>query len=323
MISESVHYHASGAPERLAPELDQALARARAGRGFVLLAVVDPDADEIGEISERFGLPALAVEGARGGHQRPGLERYGDDLLLVAKTVRYDDGRAAIDIGEVDLFIGEHYAIVAGRQPATVIEGARRRLDEDPACAAAGSMAAARAILDEVVDGYEPVIDRFADDLERLERAVFEEGRDQGQAIYVHRQQVARMARVVHPMLGLFDRLDNGQRPEIAERLRPAFRDVGGHVRRLFEEVDLLGQALDGLQSANVSGVTVRQNTVLQKVSGWAAIVAVPTVITGIYGMNFDHMPELGWRFGYPLALVGMVVVVVVLYRRFKRTGWM
>ena len=131
------------------------------------------------------------------------------------------------------------------------------------------------------------------------------------------------MARVVHPMLGLFDRLDQGQQPELAERLRPLLRDVGGHVQRLFEEVDLLSHALDGLQNANVSGVTVRQNTVLQKVSGWAAIVAVPTVITGIYGMNFEHMPELGWRFGYPLALVGMIVVVVVLYWRFKRSGWM
>ena len=323
MITESVHYDDSGAPELLAPELDQALERARAGRGFVLLAVVDPGADEIEAIQERFGLPALAVEDAQEGHQRPKLERYGDELFLVVKTVRYDEGRAAIDIGEVDLFIGEHHAIVAGPQLATVIEGARRRLDENPASAAGGAMAAAWAILDEVVDGYEPVIDRFADDLERMERAVFEEGRDQGQAIYLHRQQVARMARVVHPMLGLFDRLDQGQQPELAERLRPLFRDVGDHVQRVFEEVDLLGNALDGLQNANVSGVTVRQNTVLQKVSGWAAIVAVPTVITGIYGMNFEHMPELSWRFGYPLALVGMLVVVVVLYWRFKRSGWM
>jgi magnesium transporter len=323
MITESVHYDDAGAPETLAPGLDQALERARAGRGFVLLAVVDPGAGEIEAIQERFGLPARAVEDAREGHQRPGVERYGDELVLVVKTVRFDDGRGAIDIGEVYLFIGEHYAIVAGRDPATVIEGARRRLDEDPVSAAAGAPAAAWAILDEVVDGYEPVIDRFADALERLERAVFEEGRDQGRAIYLQRRQIARMARVVHPMLGLFDSLGQGHRPEPAERLRPAFRDVGDHVQRLFEEVDLLGHALEGLQSANVSGVTVRQNTVLQKVSGWAAIVAVPTVITGIYGMNFDHMPELGWRFGYPLALVGMLVVVVVLYRRFKRTGWM
>jgi magnesium transporter len=323
VITESVHYDDSGAPQLLAPELDQALERARAGQGFVLLAVVDPGADEIEAIQERFGLPALAVEDAQEGHQRPKLERYGDEFFLVVKTVRYEEGRAAIDVGEVDLFIGEHYAIVAGHRQATVIEGARRRLDEDPASAAAGAMAAAWAILDEVVDGYEPVIDKFADDLERLEEAVFEKGRDQGQAIYLHRQQVARMARVVHPMLGLFDRLDQGQQPDLAERLRPPFRDVGDHVQRLFEEVDLLGNALDGLQNANVSGVTVRQNIVLQKVSGWAAIVAVPTVITGIYGMNFEHMPELGWRFGYPLALVGMLVVVVVLYWRFKRTGWM
>ena len=323
MITDSVHYHDSGAPELLAPELDQALVRARAARGFVLLAVADPDADEIEAITEGFRLSALAVEAAREGHQRPGLERYGTELLLVVKTVRYDEDRAAIDIGEVNVFVGEHHAIVAGRQLGTVIEGVRRRLDEDPPSAAIGAIAAAWAILDEVVNSYEPVIDRMADELERLERAVFEEGRDRGQAIYVQRRQVARLARVVHPMLGLFDQLDQGRRPDLPERLRPAFRDVGGHLRRLFEEVDLLGQALDGLQSANVSAVTVRQNIVLQKVSGWAAIVAVPTVITGIYGMNFHHMPELGWPFGYPLALVAMVVVVVVLYWRFKRTGWM
>jgi magnesium transporter len=323
VITESVHYDESGASQLLAPGLDQAVERARAGQGFVLLGVDDPGTEEIEAIQEGFGLPALAVEDAQREHQRPKLESYGDELFLVVKTVRYDEGRAEIDIGEVDLFIGEHHAIVAAPQLATVIEGARRRLDASPASAAGGALAAAWAILDEVVDAYELVLDRFADDLERLEQAVFVEGRDQGQAIYLHRQQVARMARVVHPMLGLFDRLHQGQQLEPAERLRPLFRDVGDHLQRVFEEVDLLGNALDGLQNANVSGVTVRQNIVLQKVSGWGAIIAVPTVITGIYGMNFKHMPELSWRFGYPLVLVGMLVVVVVLYWRFKRSGWM
>jgi magnesium transporter len=167
------------------------------------------------------------------------------------------------------------------------------------------------------------VVDRLGDRLEQTEQAVFQRGRDQSEAIYVQHRDTERFARALHPTLAIFDTLERGEPVASPEELRPLFRDVGDHARRLTEEVMQLGGALDGLLNANLARVTVRQNVIVQQVSSWAAIAAVPTIITGIYGMNFDHMPELGWPLGYPLALVVMVVAVLALRWNFRRVGWM
>ena len=322
MIVDSAYY-VDGARQNGEPlGLAEARRRSHEERGFVWLAVSDPTPEDLEELRRSFDLPALAVEDAQDGPERPKLEQHGDDVFLLVKTVRYDEGRRAVDFGELDVFLGEHYAIVTGRRSAAALDGTRGRLDARPDVAALGPMAAAWAALDEVIDAYEPVLERLTDDLEETEQAVFQRGVDQGERIYLLSRETARLVRALHPLLQAFEPLERGDKPEMRAHLRPLFRDVSDHVRRLYEEVVVLGEALDRLLNANLARVSVRQNLVLQKVSGWAAIAIVPTIITGIYGMNFDHMPELGWPAGYPLALLLIVAVVVGLRRYFRYVGW-
>lgn len=296
---------------------------ARAGPGFVWLALSDPGADELDDVGTTFHLPELGLEDARADHQRPQLADHGESAFLVAKTTRYDHADAQIEIGELDMFLGPRYAIAISRSSAGPLAGARQRLDDHPEIAKLGPMAAAWALLDAVIDDNERVIDRLGDLLDQTEQAVFQHDRDQSGPIYLQHRNTEQLDRAVHPMLAIFDTLERGEPVESPAGLRPHLRDVGNHARRLSEEVMQLGNALDGLLNANLARVTVRQNVIIQQVSSWAAIAAVPTIISGIYGMNFHHMPELDWTFGYPLAILIMVVAVLVLRWNFRRAGWL
>jgi magnesium transporter len=322
MIVDCAHYLAG--VRHVAPtSLGDAGRLAREGSGFVWLALSEPGPDELDDVGSSFHLPVLAVEEARAGHQRPMLEDYGESAFLVAKTTRYDQATAQVEVGELDMFLGPHYAIAVSRSTAVPLAGARERLDDHPEIAKLGPMAAAWALLDAVVDDDERVVDRLGDLLDQTELAVFQGDRDQSEVIYLQHRSTERLDRAVHPMLAIFDTLERGEPVKSPEGLRPHLRDVGNHARRLSEEVVQLSNALDGLLDANVARVTFRQNVIIQQVSSWAAIAAVPTIITGIYGMNFRHMPELDWTFGYPLAILIMVVAVLVLRWNFRRVGWL
>jgi magnesium transporter len=270
-----------------------------------------------------FDLPPLAVEDGFEGHQRPKLEDYGDCLFVVVKSVRYDEATMQMDIGELDVFIGATYAIVIARSALDIIHGTRNRLDEHPHVAALGPMASLWAVLDAVIDDGERGVDILSDQGEWIEQTVFEGNLDQSEAIYLHRRRVDRVMRSVHPVLPMLDTLERGEPVDTPEALRPFMRDVGDHARRLTEELAQLSSRLDGLLNANLARVTMRQNVIMQKVSAWAAIAAVPTIITGVYGMNFRYFPELGWPLGYPLTIVIMVVAVVTLRWHFRRIGWL
>jgi magnesium transporter len=317
-------YYIEGTPGKEKPfGLAEARRRAREERGFVWVTLSDPTPEEMEELRVSFNLPALAVEDAQGRHERPKLDRHGEHAFLLMRTVRYDEARRAVDFGEIDLFLGAHHAILIGRRSALTLGSARARLDGRPDLAELGPIVAAWAVLDEVIDGYEPVLDRLSDDVEETEQAVFQRGLDQGERIYVQYRQAGRMARALHPLQEIVEAASEaGIAPKLPDNLRPLVRDVGDHVRRLYDEVVLLGEALDRLLNANLAGVTLRQNQVLQKLSAWAAIAAVPTIITGVYGMNFRHMPELRWPIGYPLVLLVMIAVISVLWRNFRRLGW-
>jgi magnesium transporter len=259
----------------------------------------------------------------RAGHQRPKLADYGDSAFLILKTVHHVEAQAQIEVGELDIFLGARSAFAISRSNAAPLAGARERLDEHPEVAKLGPMAAAWALLDAVIDDNERVADRLGDHLEQIEQVVFQRDQDQSEPIYLEHRDTERLLRAVHPMLAIFDTLERGEPVKSPEDLRPLLRHVGDHARRLSEEIMQLSEALDGLLNANLARVTVRQNVIIQQVSGWAAIAAVPTIITGIYGMNFRHMPELDWTFGYRLAILIMVVAVLLLRWNFRRVGWL
>ncbi|HEX2370599.1 MAG TPA: CorA family divalent cation transporter [Acidimicrobiia bacterium] len=296
---------------------------AKQGPGFVLLALSEPDAEELTELAATFDLPPLAVEDGLEGHQRPKLEDHGDCLFVVVKSVDYDEATMHIDIGELDIFLGSTYAIVVARSASEIIHAMRARLDEHSQVGALGPMAALWALLDAVIDDGERVVDLLSDHGERIEQSVFEGDLDQSEAIYLHRRRADHLIRSVHPALPILDTLERGEPVASPHALRPFLRDVGDHARMLTEALTQLSSRLDGLLNANLARVTVRQNVIVQKVSAWAAIAAAPTIIAGIYGMNFRYFPELGWLFGYPLAIVIMVVAVVVLRWHFRRIGWL
>jgi magnesium transporter len=322
MIIDCAHFVAGG-QDVVPVSLGDAGRLAGEAAGFVWVALSDPAADDLDELSTAFDLPHLAVQDTSEGYQRPKLEHHGESTILTVKTVRKDETGTQLEIGAVDILVGARHAIAIGQSSPDALEGASERLRTRPEVATHGPMAAAWAVLEAVIDDTERVVDELGDQLDRTQVAVFQDDQDQSEPIYRQLQEAARLARAMHPMLMIFDRLERGELVEAPPALSPLLGDVSDHARRLSEEVMTLGEALDGLLNANLARVTVRQNVIIQQVSAWAAIAAVATIITGIYGMNFRHMPELGWIFGYPLAIAIMAITVVVLRWYFKRVGWL
>jgi magnesium transporter len=322
MIIDCAHFVA-GVRDVEPMSLGDACRLAGEAEGFVWVALSDPAADDLEELSTAFDLPHLAVRDTPDRYERPKLEHHSESTILTVKTVRPDETGTQLEIGVVDIFVGARYAIAIGQSSSDVLEGASERLRTRPEVATLGPMAAAWAVLDAVIDDGERVVDRLGDQLERIQAAVFQSDQDQSEPIYLQLREAGRLARAMHPMLTIFDRLERGELVEASQALTPLLSEVSDQARRLSEEIKMLGEALDGLLNANLARVTVRQNVIIQQVSAWAAIAAAATIITGIYGMNFRHMPELDWIFGYPMAIAIMVLTVVVLRWYFKRVGWL
>ena len=295
------------------------------GDGFVWIGMADPSDEELGELQARFGLHELAVEDTRNMHQRPKLEDYGDTtFFVVLKTARYDDEREVVEFGEVHIFIGASYVVVVRHGLTNELRGVRQRLEERPDLAQYGTAAVVWAILDKVVDDYEPVAEGLDNDIEEVEQAIFERGTDQTQRVYFLRREITGFYRAVHPLLAPLEQIERGiLLPGMSSELRSFFRDVADHVRRVQEEILMQRELLDAALQANLGQLAVRQNESVRKVSGWAAIGIIPTLIASIYGMNFEHMPELTWEFGYPLALGLMASLSYAMYRFLKRVGWL
>jgi magnesium transporter len=322
VIADCVQYHEGlriGDPSSVA----DAAASASRGPGFVFLSLYEPDPEEMEQVAAAFDLPASAVEDGREGHQRPKVEDYGDCVFVVVKSVSYDQATSRVDMGEIDIFLGDSYVIAVVRSDSETIGGARIRLAEHPSVCALGPMSVLWALLDTVIDNTERVVDLLGDEGEDIEQLVFEGDLDQSQAIFLHRRRADRLIRGIHPVLPIIDTLERGEPVETPQALRPFLRDVGDHARTLTEELAQLSNRLDGLLNANLARVTVRQNVIVQKVSAWAAIAAAPTIIAGIYGMNFRHFPELHWPLGYPMAIAVMITAVLVLRWNFRRIGWL
>jgi magnesium transporter len=292
--------------------------------GFVWVGLKAPSDEEMAEVAKRFDLPPLAVEDARELHQRPKLEDYGDDWFMVLQAARYDEAREEVEFGEIQIFAGPSYAVVVREEGVNNLRGVRARLEERPPLMHEGPVAVVWAVLDKIVDDYEPVIDGIGSDIEEVERAIFEEDTDQTQRIYFLRRELAGFYRAVHPLLGPLTQLQRGVlMPDVGDELRAFFRDVHDHVLVVHEEVAMQRDLLDGVLQANLNSVAVRQNDAVRKVSGWAAIGIIPTLVGTVYGMNFEHMPELQWMLGYPFALALMAGLSAALYGFLKRIGWL
>jgi magnesium transporter len=291
--------------------------------GFVWLGIADPTADELAEVERSFPLHELAVEDARNPHQRAKMEDYGVDYFVVLKTARYDDEREAVEFGEIHLFAGPGYAITVRHGKASELGSARHRLEARPDLLREGPIAVVWAVLDQVVDDYEPVVAGLAEDIEDAETRVFSGAGDQTQRIYFLKREIIEFHRAVHPLLAPLANTERGGDPQVNETMQRYFRDINDHAQRVHDEINSERELLTSILQANLGVLSVQQNSVVRTISAWAAIIAVPTLIASIYGMNFEHMPELSWRFGYPLAVGAMLLLAAGLYAYFRRVRWL
>jgi magnesium transporter len=323
VIKDCAHYK-DGSRQHQGPlPVEEAARRAKDDDGFVWIGMHDPGADELLDVARRFELPELAVEDAMQAHQRPKLEDYENGYFLVLHTARYLDDVEEVEFGEVHVFTGSGFVIVVRHGAASDLSDARRRLEDNPELLREGPVAAVWAILDKIVDDYEPVIAGLENDIEELEAAVFGESSDETRRIYFLRRELAEFYRAVHPLLQPLDELVSKEHPEIVGATREHIRDVADHVKRLEDGIATQRELLSSILQANLAVISVRQNDIVKQISGWAAIIGVPTLVASIYGMNFEHMPELRWHYGYPAALASMVVLAVILHRVLRRAGWL
>jgi len=294
------------------------------GTGFVWLGMREPTKEELAEVGKVFDLPQLAVEDTVHAHQRPKLEEYEGHFFIVLKTAHYEEEAERVHFGEIHVFLGRGYAISVRHGEASDLQPARARLEGQYAELLDGGPAAvAWAVLDQVVDDYEPVVAGIDDDIEEVEEDVFTRRGDASQRIYFLKREVIEFHRSVFPLLAPLEALERGAFPQIPDDLRRYFRDVADHSRRVDEQVHSQRELLTSILEANLSLIGVRQNEAVQAISAWAAIIAVPTFFASVWGMNFEHMPELRLTFGYPLGLGIMLISTIVLHRFFKRIHWL
>jgi magnesium transporter len=291
---------------------------------FVWVGLHQPSQDELGRVAETFSLHPLAVEDALKAHQRPKLERYDDGLFLVLKTLWYVDAEDAVETGEINLFVGRKFVISVRHGEGTELHSARLGLEDQTAVLDHGPSAVVYAICDHVVDGYESVTNSLMEDVDEVETSVFSPDRTQdSQRIYVLKRELSEVRRAVNPLREPMKRFAAGSVPFVTHEAAPFFRDVADHLVRVSETVEGLDSLLSTAFDAHLARISLQQNEDMRKISAWVAIAAVGTLVAGIYGMNFEHMPELHWRYGYYFALAVMLVAGVLLYRLFKKSGWL
>ncbi|MCY0942041.1 MULTISPECIES: magnesium/cobalt transporter CorA [Streptomyces] len=313
-------------------EAEEALRRVRkTGHGFVWIGLHEPAQEELAGLAELFGLHPLAVEDAVNAHQRPKVERYDDTLFSVFKTVRYVEHEEltstseVVETGELMAFTGDDFVITIRHGGRGTLGPVREELEASPDLLAKGPAAVLHAMADHVVDDYLAVTDAVQNDIDAVETAVFSEygGRGDAGRIYQLKRELLELRRAVAPLGRPLTQLATQPIPVIPPEVRTYFRDVADHLTRATEQIGAYDNLLDSILQAHLAQVTVAQNEDMRKITAWAAIVAVPTMVCGVYGMNFDHMPELHWTYGYPLVLGVMALACFAIHRGFRRNGWL
>ncbi len=292
--------------------------------GFVWVGLYQPSESELAEVAAVFGLHRLAVEDAFKAHQRPKVETYDDTLFLILKTLWYVDEDDAVETGEISLFVGHDFVITVRHGHGSQLQDARAHLEHSAELLAHGPSAVVYAVSDVVVDGYTDVVGFLEEDVDEVEASVFSPARTRDSArIYALKREIAEVRRAVLPLREPMRRFAAGSVDGVSPEAAPYFRDVVDHLTQAAEIVDSLDGLLSTAFDAHLASISVQQNDDMRKISAGAAIVVVPTLIAGIYGMNFDDMPELHWALGYPFALLVMVAASGGLWWFFKRAGWL
>lgn len=300
------------------------------GAGFVWIGLHEPDAEQIQGIAQEFGLHELAVEDALEAHQRPKLEQYDDTLFMVLKTVRYvphespTTANEIVETGELMVFLGKDFVITVRHGNHSGLAQMREQLEQEAERLAAGPSAVLHGIADRVVDSYLDVTAKIEQDIDLLETKIFgpREVID-SEPIYLMKREVLEMRRAVEPLAAPLRLLVTTEKPLVAKQVRSYFRDVEDHLTTVIERVSGFDGLLTTLVDATLAKINLRQNTDMRKITAWAAILAIPTMIAGIYGMNFEYMPELHWRFGYPLAIGVILAICAGLYVILRKNKWL
>ncbi|MGK5629958.1 magnesium and cobalt transport protein CorA [Streptomyces sp. URMC 123] len=334
VVDCAVYHEGRRVRDELGPA--EAMRRVRADGGFVWIGMHEPNEDEFADMAEEFGLHPLAVEDAVHAHQRPKLERYDDTLFTVFKTIHYVEHAEltatseVVETGEVMCFTGRDFVITVRHGGQGSLRALRHRLEDDPELLAKGPSAVLHAIADQVVDGYIAVADAVQDDIDEVEIDVFSSGPGGGSSrggdagrIYQLKREVLEFKRAVSPLLRPMQLLSERPMRLVDPDIQKYFRDVADHLARVNEQVIGFDDLLNSILQANLAQATVAQNEDMRKITAWAAIIAVPTMICGVYGMNFDHMPELHWEYGYPMVMTVIVTICYSIHRGFKRNGWL
>jgi len=290
---------------------------------FVWVGLKDPEPEELEEMREEFGLHELAVEDAHHGHQRPKIDEYGDSLFAVVQTLELKDGD--VSVGEVDIFVGPNYILSVRRHTEKGFQDVRARTEREPHLLKNGSGYVLYALIDTVVDRYFPVLDELESELERIEEAIFvtNAARSNIEGLYALKQKLMTLKHAVEPLMEAVSKLYGGRVPQVCAGMREYFRDVFDHLQRLHASIEGIRDMQTTAIQVNLGLINLNETEVTKKLAGWAAIIAVPTLIAGIYGMNFKFIPEYDWQLGYPLAIAFMVGVDVLLYLWFRKIRWL
>lgn len=294
---------------------------------LVWVALLEPTLAELDEMAREFGLHELAVEDARKGHQRPKIEEYGDSLFAVlhpAEMVKVEDGGEELRIGEVDLFVGLNYVLTVRHRTQVGFSSVRARAEREPELLSRGAGFVFYALLDNVVDRYFPVLDQLETRLEAAEEQLFASAssRSKIEELYGLKRQLMALKHVVAPMMEAVGKLHGGRVPHLCQGAQEYFRDVYDHLARINGTIESIREMLTTAIHVNLALIGISDNEVTKRLAAWGALITVPTLIAGIYGMNFRNMPELNWSIGYPLIVLAMVAIDALLFVRFRRVRW-
>jgi magnesium transporter len=291
---------------------------------FVWVAMRDAGDAELAEMQQAFGLHPLAVEDARLGHHRPKIEEYGDSLFAILHLVEPMDGE--YHVGELAIFAGPNYILSVRTRSEKGFAEVRERCEREPQLLRQGPGYILYALTDAVVDRYFPILDSLEDDLETIEQSIFDPKgvpRETIEALYALKQRLIVVKHAVAPLLEGVSNLTGGRVPALCAKLTEYFRDIYDHLQRLNQTADSIRDTITTAMSVNLSMVNLQENETMKRLAAYAALLAIPTAIAGIYGMNFEHMPELKWRYGYAISLILMAGIDLYLYFRFKKAKWL